>query len=253
MMYLHKILPALFLPVGIALALLAAAAVTKKRAPLYMALLLLIFSSNPLASNLLFRMVESFESRPLTASLSPADAIVVLSGMLMSSPSADGGTVTEWDDPDRFFAGVELFKAGKAPLLVFTGGKLPWLPADPPEGNVLAPLAVQFGVPSDRVAVTPTVENTEDEAREVSRYLGVGKRIILVTSAFHMPRARHVFTAYGLDVVPFPVDFHSGATRSLTILDIVPTASSLWKSEIALRELLGRAYYRVKLAFSRSA
>jgi uncharacterized SAM-binding protein YcdF (DUF218 family) len=250
MMYLHKILPTLFLPIGIVLTLLVIAAVTKKRALVYAGALLLFVFSMPLMSNLLFRTIEHFESRPVTATLPSGDAIVVLSGMLTSSPLAGGGTVSEWSDPDRFFAGVELFKADKAPLLIFTGGKLPWLPDVPPEGNVLMPYAIQMGVPSARIAVTLPVENTEDEAREVSRYLGGGKKIILVTSAFHMPRARRLFAAYGLDVIPYPVDFNSDSARTLTLLDIVPNALSLLKSEVALRELLGRAFYEVKLALS---
>lgn len=247
MMYLHKILPALFLPIGLILVALIAAAVTRKRLFIVAGLILLAGLSMPLVSNLMFRTIEDFASRPVIATLPTGDAIVVLSGMLTSAPLAGGGTVSEWRDPDRFFAGVELLKAEKAPLLIFTGGTLPWLPANPPEGEVLKPFAVQLGVPAERIAVTSTVENTEDEAREVRRQLGPGKEIILVTSAFHMTRARRLFSAHGLKVIPFPVDFDPTTTSAVTILDVIPTATELLKSEIAIREWLGRAYYAVKL------
>lgn len=195
MIYLHKILPTLFLPIGIVLLVFIAAAVTKKRALAFFGIVVLFGLSIPLTANWLLRAVEHFETRPLVSEVGSGDAIVVLSGMPTSSPLAGGGTISECGDPDRFSAGVELFKAGKAPRLIFTGGKVPWLPDSPPEGEVLLSYAVQLGVPPDRMHVTPNVENTEDEAREVSRYLGRGKRIILVTSAFHMPRAQRLFMA----------------------------------------------------------
>ena len=247
MMYLHKILPALFLPIGIVLIVLAAALVTKRKGFIVAGLALLLVFSVPLVSNFLFRGIENFEERPVTATLPSGDAIVVLSGMLTTAPLAGGGIVSEWGDPDRFFAGVELFKAGKAPLLIFTGGQLPWLPNNPPEGNILKSFATQMGVPLDHIFVTSVVENTEDEAREVRRHLGPGKRVILVTSAYHLTRATRLFAAQGLESIPFPVDFNGDSTRPLTVLDVIPTAAGLWKSETAIRELLGHAFYAVKL------
>src|SRR5689334_6753825 len=108
MMYLHKILPALLLPIGIVLIVLAAALVTKRRGFIAAGLALLLLFSMPLVSNVLFRTVENFEERPVIATLPSGDAIVVLSGMLTTAPLAGGGIVSEWTDPDRFFAGVEL-------------------------------------------------------------------------------------------------------------------------------------------------
>jgi uncharacterized SAM-binding protein YcdF (DUF218 family) len=247
MMYLHKILPALFLPIGIVLIVLVVAVATKRRGFVAAGLALLLVFSMPLVSNILFRAIENFEERPVIATLPSGDAIVVLSGMLTTAPSAGGGVVSEWTDPDRFFAGVELLKAGKAPLLIFTGGQLPWFPNNPPEGDLLKPFAAQMGVPPDRIIVTSVVENTEDEAREVRRQLGPEKKVILVTSAYHLTRATRLFTAQGLEIIPFPVDFDGDTTRPWTFLDMIPTATGLWKSEMAIREWLGQAFYAVKL------
>ena len=49
----------------------------------------------------------------------------MLSGMLEIDEVGDSSCI-EWGDPDRFFGGLALFKAGKAQKLVFTGGKMPW-------------------------------------------------------------------------------------------------------------------------------
>jgi len=247
MIYLHKIIPALFLPVGILLLLLLSAAFWKMRILALSCAVLLFLLSIPLTSNYLIRSVEQFETRRLVSEVGTGDAIVVLSGMLTSAPLAGGGFISEWIDPDRFFAGIELIKASKAPIVIFTGGKMPWT-SSKPEGEILKEYAVQFGVPAGRIILTSNVESTEDEAREVQKYLGSAKTVILVTSAFHMHRAEALFVAHGLQVIPFPVDFKIDASQSFTVLDVLPNASSLSGSEKAMREWYGRAYYLLKQA-----
>jgi len=247
MIYLHKIIPALFLPVGILLLLLLSAAFWKMRILALSCAVLLFLLSIPLTSDYLIRSVEQFETRRLVSEVGTGDAIVVLSGMLTSAPLAGGGFISEWIDPDRFFAGIELIKASKAPIVIFTGGKMPWT-SSKPEGEILKEYAVQFGVPAGRIILTSNVESTEDEAREVQKYLGSAKTVILVTSAFHMHRAEALFVAHGLQVIPFPVDFKIDASQSFTVLDVLPNASSLSGTEKAMREWYGRAYYLLKQA-----
>src|SRR5215813_14898134 len=202
MIYFHKIIPELFLPIGIMLLLLLSAAFLKKRTLVLSCAVVLFLLSIPLTSKYLFRSVEQFQTRRLVSEVGTGDAIVVLSGMLTSAPLAGGGIISEWNDPDRFFAGIELIKASKAPIVIFTGGKMPWTASKPPEGEVLKEYALQLGVPAGRIILTSNVENTEDEAREVRKYLGSAKKVILVTSAFHMPRAVALFVPHGLEVIP---------------------------------------------------
>ena len=106
--------------------------------------------------------------RQNAADMPQADAVVVLSGMLNSVPGA-GGVAQEWGDPDRFFGGLELFAAGRAPKLVFTRGKLPWAITETAEGDVLRQFAVKQGVPAQAIVLTGLVENTQQEAAEVRR------------------------------------------------------------------------------------
>jgi hypothetical protein len=49
-----------------------------------------------------------------------ADAIVILSGGRVPAPGDP--PLSEWRDADRFFGGIDLYRAGRAPLLIFTGG-----------------------------------------------------------------------------------------------------------------------------------
>ncbi len=71
-------------------------------------------------------------------------------------------TYVEWGNPDRFFGGIALFKAGKAQKIVFTGGKLPWDKAKKTEGDVLKEYAISNAIPPEKILVTKDMENTAD-------------------------------------------------------------------------------------------
>jgi uncharacterized SAM-binding protein YcdF (DUF218 family) len=235
---LHKILPTLVLPVGVVLILLVVALVTKKRRWVVAAMAVLLLFSNPFIARKLAILSEVGQVRLPVESMAEADAIVVLSGGRVQAP---GTGESEWNDADRYFGGVELVQAGRAPKLVFTGA---FAGGPLSEGEILRAYAMSAGVPDSAIAVTGFVANTEDEATAVRGALGVERgRIILVTSAFHMPRSKLLFERVGFVVEPFPVDFTS--RRPLSVRDVFPTADALEKSERALREYIGRGYYTV--------
>jgi uncharacterized SAM-binding protein YcdF (DUF218 family) len=244
--YLHKILPLFFLPVALLLALLVWAAISKKRLPIFLCMAMLLAGSLPVVSDGLFQYIENDAVRLEPQSVPEVDAVVVLSGMLLPVKSSNG-VATEWADPDRFFAGTELIKAGKSKTLIFTGAKLPWLPEAPPEGEVLKKYAIDFGIPATSILVTGNVGNTEDEAIAVKELAVRNKyeKAILVTSAFHMPRAAETFRRQGINVIPYPVDFKVGVANT-TPMDFLPNADALSNTELAMRELMGRAYYYLK-------
>ena len=153
----------------------------------------------------------------------------------------------EWGDPDRFFSGLELMKSKKAKYIIFTAGKLPWQKISLSEGHALAQYAINWGIESKSILITSTVQNTQEEAVAVKKLLSEnhGKKIILVTSAFHMPRAKIMFENQGIEVEPYPVDFKSEAS-DITIMDFLPSAYAMNNFEFAIRELIGRAYYQIK-------
>ncbi len=68
-------------------------------------------------------------------------------------------TYIEWGDPDRFFGGIALFKAGKAQKLVFAGGKMPWEKAKNTEGEVLKENAISDGIASEKIFVTKFINH----------------------------------------------------------------------------------------------
>lgn len=217
----------------------------KRNSLIYFSIALLYIVSTPIFSNVFFKIVEGDSYRKPIMSIEQADAIVVLSGML-SLHEMDGKEYIEWGDPDRFFGGIALMKAGKATNLIFTGAEMPWRKSSRTEGNVLTDYATKYGIPYDHIFVSGLVTNTADEAIAVKK-MSLGNQIILVTSAFHMPRAQRLFEKEGLEVVTYPVDFKSLSNDSITVMDYLPNGQSLAKTELGFRELMGRLFYWLRL------
>jgi uncharacterized SAM-binding protein YcdF (DUF218 family) len=244
MIYLHKILPIFVLPIMLVIIIILIGLIKNKKKLIYIAIGVLYIISTPIFSNNFFKLVESSEYRKPISAIDSADAIVVLSGMLEINEVGDS-TYLEWGDPDRFFGGIALFKAGKAQKLVFTGGKMPWDKAKKTEGEVLKDYAISNGIPSEKIFVTKDVENTADEAVAVKELIGTSKRIILVTSAYHMYRAKRLFEKQGFIVIPYKVDFKVAGNSIVNILDFLPSADNLQLTETGVREILGRLFYLI--------
>jgi uncharacterized SAM-binding protein YcdF (DUF218 family) len=252
MLILSKLLPLFVLSPGLCLLLAVAGLLFRRRSLVWLSLALLWVLSLPVVGDELMRRVETPYHRIPVERVRQADAIVVLSGMLWQ---LDGAPLGEFGEAaDRFEGGVDLFRAGKAPVLVFTGGQMPWQPDAAPEGVLLAARARLRGVPAGSIRLTSTVAKTAGEAVATAALFGVSpgkpERIILVTSAFHMSRSLMLFRAAGFEVEPYPVDFKAtDQHRRTTPLDFVPDAKGMYFSSMALREMIGRAVYRFSMRF----
>jgi len=244
-------LPALLMPTTIVAALLVASLLFKRRALALLALLLLGLSSNAFVANHMMAFAERGRLHQAPDQLPPVDAIVVLSGMIRDVATAQDGTVPEWGDAaDRFEAGITLMQLGKAPVLAFTGGRLPWSATDATEGSVLRARAIARGISPSQIHLTADAQNTAQEAEAIkqwlaSRHANTQPRILLVTSAFHMTRAQNLFARAGLSVVPYAVDFRNAAGALEPELWF-PSGEALDKFETAWREILGQAFYAIR-------
>ena len=123
---------------------------------------------------------------------------------------------------------------------------MPWDKANKTEGKVLKEYAISNGIISEKIFVTKDVENTAEEAVAVKELINPSKRIILVTSAFHMYRAKKLFEKQGFIVIPYKVDYKSEINKEITIIDLLPSAVNLELTEIGIRETIGSLFYLVK-------
>lgn len=139
-------------------------------------------------------------------SLSGADAVVVLGGGISKAESMEYPDMNE--SADRVWHAARIWKAGKAPLVVVSGSN---------DLKSTVPLLLDFGVPRDAIVVDDKSRNTYENSRFtesllVGRAKGNGESVaapsvLLVTSAWHMPRALGNFSKTSLRVVPAPCDF----------------------------------------------
>ena len=214
MIYLHKILPLIASPLFLIIFFIILGMIFKSKKITLFGVVILIFCSLPIISNKLINYLEKDYTLQDASVINNADAIVVLSGMIKTIKVNDklkyefGGAV------DRILSGIDLFKNNKASLLILTKGQLPWS-LGIPEGEYLKEFAIKFGVPEESILLTDNVQNTDQEAKSVKKLLNSNDvKVILVTSAFHMPRAKKVFEASDIKVIPFAVDFFKFSSKT---------------------------------------
>jgi uncharacterized SAM-binding protein YcdF (DUF218 family) len=242
---MNKFLPILFSPIFLVLILILAGMVSRRRIWLGIAAMLLFLGSLPGIVDPIYDRAQGNAVKRVAAALPATDAIVVLGGAVSYVP----GTVDyapEWGDSvDRLLGGVELWRAGRSSRLFISGG-LPNTPSGAlSEGEVAREFVIALGVDPSAIVIFPSAENTVGEARVLRQGFGGDLRsITLVTSAFHMPRASMVFRQFGFAVEEFPVDLRLPLRRSWTERWL-PSAQAIMKADIVVRELVGRAYYRL--------
>jgi uncharacterized SAM-binding protein YcdF (DUF218 family) len=159
---------------------------------------------------------------------------------------------------DRLLTGLRLLRQNKAPLLVTSGAQVSFTAADPapPEAFWARDLALELGVPARRILTNPGSRTTAEEARDIGE-LGRSRhwrRILLVTSAFHLPRALATFRQRsGLEVIPVACDYqlpsranYGRPTLGNSIKSLLPDAEFLYLSTVALKEHVGLWAYRLK-------
>jgi uncharacterized SAM-binding protein YcdF (DUF218 family) len=251
---LSKLLPLFIYPVGIILVLLIAALLVHRQALrrvfLAAALLVLLMAGNHWTA---VSLVRSLERRYLPPAQDiQADAIVLLGGgtEVMAPPRP----IPEVNGAgDRVIYAAQLYRDGQAPFILATGGRIAW--SGQPESTPaqeMAALLEFMGIPEADIVLEANSQNTYENAAFSAPLLSTrgAQRILLVTSAMHMPRAVGWFEAAGFEVIPAPTDYiisdaewqalwHPGFAGFL--LNSFPSAGSLNLTTNAIKEYIGLA------------
>ncbi|MCI5123252.1 MAG: hypothetical protein D3925_01930 [Candidatus Electrothrix sp. AR5] len=120
--------------------------------------------------------------------------------------------------------------------LLFTGGSIHTAGS---VAELSSDTAHLFGIKKENIMVLPNAYNTNQEAEAIATVLK-GKNLVLVTDAFHMPRAIHIFKQHGLRPVPAPSSYLVTLDReTLSPLRWLPSAYALYRTELALHEYAG--------------
>lgn len=199
----------------------------------------ILLAMAPVGANLLVQSVESRVPPPHSCTAPRPTTIVVLSGGVDRRPrSAQDFSALSESSLHRLLAAVALWQQTPGARLVIAGGG--W---HVPEANLLAGLAERMGVPKAAIAIEGRSHSTWENARNVARLSpAVPRRIWLVSSALHLPRALGAFRAWGFEPCAWP----SGSMHVPFGLNpgyFTPQSSSLTKADLAIHELIGGVVY----------
>lgn len=176
-------------------------------------LLLLVFGYSPAGNVLTLALTERFPAWQQDGR--DPDGIIVLGGAINQEASVARGTIEMGGAAERMTSTVELAKRFPNARVVFTGGSSNLMENPLSEAPIAGEWLQRFGVAADRITLESASRTTDENAVFTRRILmpKPGERWLLVTSAFHMPRAIGAFRAAGFDVEAYPVDWRTRGWR----------------------------------------
>ena len=206
--------------------------------------MLALLAMYPLGDPLLALLEGSYPRAP---ALERADRIVVLGGAEDLGPALRWGGSQFNGAGERLTAGLALARRFPDAQLIFTGGVGAVHPGPIARmpGKMARALWEGLGVAPDRIVIEDTSRNTAENARDTLALLGgAGEGVtVLVTSAFHMPRAMETFTRAGWrGLVAWPVDYRSSGIGWRPEWKLGRHLSDL---DLALKEHAGILGYRL--------
>jgi uncharacterized SAM-binding protein YcdF (DUF218 family) len=257
--FLSKLLPTLIYPLGLASLMMIVALILRRwlrlqSLILVLALLLLWLGGNRWVANGLALSLESQYRAP--DPVPKAEVLVVLGGG--TNPAESPRQMVELNGAgDRVLDAVRLYREGKAKYILASGGVLEWEAHTSTPAEDMAFLLEWMGVPKEAIWLQNKSQNTYEDALYCAQILkekGID-RILLVTSAWHMPRSVKLFEAQGLSVIPVPTDYNvtqaswertwKGGWQEIA-LNLFPSASNLSMTSRMLKEYLGLFVYGLR-------
>jgi uncharacterized SAM-binding protein YcdF (DUF218 family) len=209
-------------------------------------LLLWGFSTEPVRDSLTRPLEFQYPALKMDQIETDGTAIVLLGGGIYENAPEYGGR----DALGRYAMMRTIYTAGVAQesgLEVYATGGKPLTQADEAEGEIMRRWLLKLGLKEDDVHAETASNNTWENAAYIKKILALKgvNRVILVTSAWHMPRAVWCFDSFGFEVVPAPVDYLT-EQETYDLRSYLPRWTVLSDSGQALHEYLGLLWYRLR-------
>lgn len=198
--------------------------------------MLLLGLSNPMVSDALLRPLEHRYPALVVANAGAGTLaggfILVLGGGANEDPDVPISSHLSPDQMVRLTEGLRLHREIPSSKLILSG------PYDDVKGMTI--IAEALGARAEDIQSLSEPRDTEEESQQAARIVG-SQRLILVTSAWHMPRAMALFRKAGLRPIAAPTDYLA-PRRPLQLDDFFPDGYKLFKSQMAIHEDLGLAW-----------
>ncbi|WP_114784456.1 YdcF family protein [Botryobacter ruber] len=246
---LSKLLHYFLMPFLWILALLLLALFLKsqkwRRLSLVTAVALLLLLSNPFLANEAWRAWE-VDAVPLKE-LGQYDVAVILGGVTTTGKDGTDRVHTN-KGADRFLHPLHLYRLGKIKKFILSGGHGNLLGAGMPEAEQLKKVLVMAGVPAEDIITESNSRNTRQNAENTAAILRNHpelRKVLLVTSAFHMRRSEACFNKVGLHPDVFSTDFYATNRQFTPDETIVPSAVVFTHWQLLLHEIAGYIVYKI--------
>lgn len=216
---------------------------------LWTALLVLLLQGWEPLPDALLRRLEAQHPAPAQPDLSQYAGVIVLGGSTESSYVWEGHAQPALNNrAERLTAALPLLQRAPQLMLLYTGGEGELLAQGPSEAERGRRFYAQQGLPSQRLLLETRSRNTHENAVFSAALPGVDKTRpwLLITSAWHMPRALGTFKKVGWNVTPWPTDYRTGLATPWHQYSLSQGAA---KWQLALHELLGLVAYRLSGRF----
>lgn len=176
----------------------------------------------------------------------PVTGIIVLGGGLMTTISAERDQLTVNAAGERQIALADLARRYPKARLLFSGGSGSIKDGTISEAGTIGRFADTLGVPRDRLILEEGSRNTRENARFSAEIVQPkpGERWLLVTSAWHMPRAVGCFRKAGFSVTAYPVDYRTAGPRDAIRFNTF-ALDGLLELDLAVKEWIGLVVYKL--------
>lgn len=207
-------------------------------------------ASTPWCAQTLAHALERRYPALSVAQTPKADAALVLGGVLGAAAPPERPHFNLGPAADRVWHAAALYRAGKVRWVLLVGGNQPGFEAAAPEAETMREMLLTLGVPATAIRLETRSRNTEENARNslaLVRQLQV-RRLLLVTSALHMPRAMTIFNESfrhsGVELLSAATDVETVSGEPHPVWQWLPDVKALAHSSRAIKEYLGVAYFR---------
>ncbi len=246
--YLSKILGFLITPIVWIAGLLIYSFITKiesrrKKARIW-SLALLLFFSNSALYNVVMNWWET--DAISTETLAKHDVAIILGGIL--SVDTKINRIQFSKSNDRLMQAVDLYHKEKIKKIFFVGGSGSIAHPEFKEAVYVRNFLLNIGIPDSAIIIETESRNTHENAINAKKILTekkISSKVLLITSAFHMPRSIGCFERAGINVTPFSTDRMSGDLKWDVDYWFIPSTEALMLWNVLLHEWVGYASYKL--------
>jgi uncharacterized SAM-binding protein YcdF (DUF218 family) len=210
-------------------------------------IIILFISTNPFIVDELFRAYE-----PVTPDYdlmkTHYDGAIILGGI--GSIDLRLSKINFTNGGDRLFQALRLYKLGRVDKFIFTGGSGSIEFPEHKEGTYVHKYLSEIQVPDSAIIIENNSKNTYENAiftKRIIDSLGLHSKFLLITSAFHMPRALAAFKKAGYtNITPYITNRVSGMRRHSFDHLFIPNADAMLGFQLLIHEWVGFMVYKIK-------